>query len=59
MNPDLDGELKAVKSNPAVPADVLFQVSQLKKFGVTWSDIIQKIRLQMVVSGYIPQTWVW
>ena len=52
----VQGELQAVKPNPAVSIEILSQISQLEKSGLAMSDIIQRIRLQMVPPGYVPQT---
>ena len=46
-----------MKPNPAVSVEILSQISQLAKSGLALSDIIQRIRLQMVPPGYVPQTW--
>ena len=54
---ETDGGLSAVRANPAVPKEVLSEISQWKESGIGQSDILQRLRLQMVPAGYVPQTW--
>lgn len=49
--------LSAVKPNPAVPENVLTDIYNWKSEGVSQHDWLQRLRLQMVPSGYVPCTW--
>lgn len=52
-----DGQVQAVKNNPAVPTEVLAEIFEWKQSGVDDNDIIQRLRLKTVPTGYTPCPW--
>ena len=43
--------------NPAVPKDLLQEVSHWRKQSVEWKDIICRLRLRTVPFGYARSPW--
>ena len=52
-----DGHVVAVKYNPAVPTELLVKLLQWKKARADEVDVIKRLQLQMVPSGYAVHPW--
>ena len=44
-------------SNPAVDSDLLCEILSWNKEGISVDDVIERLRVQIVPSGYTPHTW--
>ena len=52
-----DGRLVAEVLNPAVEESLLKEIWDLMANGISWKDIIQRLRPRTVPSGYAYCTW--
>lgn len=52
-----DGHIQALKTNPAVPSEILAEIFRWKQSGVDDKDCIQRLRLKTVSTGYSLCTW--
>lgn len=52
-----DGHVQALRHNPAVPIETLTEILQWKKAGTDDKDVIERLRLRTVPSGYTPCLW--
>ena len=52
-----DGKLSACIPNPAVDSDLLEKVHTWIRAGIIIDDIIKRLRLQTVPTGYTIHTW--
>lgn len=52
-----NGSLTAVIPNPAVEPALLKQINAWIEAGVTMDDVIERLRLQTVPSGYTIHNW--
>ena len=54
---EADGTLTPVKSNPAVPVEMLKKVQDLLKSGINIKDIVDRLRTETVPKGYPCHPW--
>lgn len=52
-----DGTLTPVRSNPAVPVELLKKVQDLLKGGISIEDIVDRLRTETVPKGYPCHPW--
>lgn len=53
-----DGSVVAEVSNTAVSVSLIKEVYSWKQEGASWDDILCRLRLRCVPSGYTPQPWI-
>ena len=53
----IDGNVVAEVQNPAVSKDLLKEVSHWRDHGVEWKDVISRLRVRTVPSGYTHSPW--
>ena len=53
----VDGTLVGERYNPAVPHHVLSEIAGWLEQGVTWGDILSRLRPHTVPAGYPYHTW--
>lgn len=54
---DADGKFTACVPNPAVDADLLKKVHSWIRAGAIIDDVIERLRLETVPTGYTFRTW--
>lgn len=52
-----NGDIEAVKYNEAVPHSVLSEIFLWRSEGATDMDVITRLRLRTVPSGFKPHRW--
>jgi len=52
-----EGKLVAEVANPAVSESLLEEIWYLRSCDMSWKDIIQRLRVRTVPSGYTFCTW--
>lgn len=52
-----NGDIEAVKYNEAVPDSVLSEIFLWRSEGATDMDVITRLRLRTVPSGFKPHPW--
>lgn len=51
------GKLLPVRTNPAVPMEVLKEIQAWKDAGANEDDWVQRLRVRTVPPGYVPHPW--
>ncbi len=52
-----NGQLEALRNNPAVSTENLAEIFQWKQSGIDDHDLIGRLRLKTVPVGYTPCPW--
>lgn len=52
-----DGNIVAKLPNPSVSPDLLKEIYLWKKSGASNDDVLDRLRLRCVPTGYIPKPW--
>lgn len=52
-----DGCVQALRYNPAISTETLMAILQWKRLGIDDEDVIERLRLKTVPSGYTPSVW--
>jgi len=55
---DKNGNVKAEIPNPAVDVDLLREMLSWKRKGASFDDIVERLRIRTVPSGYVPHNWI-
>ena len=55
---EANGTLTPVKSNPAVPVEMLKKVHNLLKSGISIEDVVDRLRTETVPKGYPCHPWL-
>lgn len=53
-----NGHLVGVVPNPAVPEDLLLEISQMLHLGVSMDDVIDRLHPRTVPPGYAFTNWI-
>ena len=53
----VDGQIVALKPNPAVSTEILTKIQHWIHQGVGWSDVVSRLRPHTVPPGYTFCTW--
>ena len=53
-----DGSIQAKDANSIVPESVLHLIWLLRKQGISFQDIVQRLRPRTVPSGYAYHNWI-
>ena len=55
MNPD--GSISSLHPTPCVSPDLLGQIHSWRKSGATKDDVLDRLRMKCVPTGYTPHPW--
>ena len=53
----LNGSISAEVPNPAVSPKILKNILQWQRDGATMDDVLMRLRLHTVPTGYTPHNW--